>query len=68
MSEVYGQVTGRKRWIIVIVGAISGVIVALMFTVFGQQPFTPIDLAVGAVIGGLLGLSASLGEKRRARR
>lgn len=65
--DVYGYLTGRKRLAITIVGALSGLAVAVMFALFAQRAITPIELAAGAVIGGLLGLSASLGEVRRKR-
>lgn len=65
--EIYGHMTGRRRLIIVIVGAISGAIVAVMFAWFARHPVQPIDLIVGVIIGGVLGLSASLGEAKRKR-
>jgi hypothetical protein len=65
--DVYGHLTGRKRLAIVILGAISGAIVAVMFAFFAGRSVNPIELVVGAVLGGLLGLSASLGEVRRKR-
>jgi phosphate/sulfate permease len=65
--EVYGRMTGRKRLIVVIVGAVSGAIVAVMFAWFAHRPVQPLDLIVGAIIGGVLGLSASLGEVKRRR-
>ena len=67
MSEIYGRLTGRKRWIIVIFGAVLGIVVDLLFAWFGSRPVGPGDLIFAAVVGGLLGLSASLGEKRRRR-
>jgi len=65
--EIYGHMTGRRRLIVVIIGAVSGAIVAVMFAWFARQPVQPIDLIVGAIIGGVLGLSASLGEVKRRR-
>ncbi len=63
--EVYGRLTGKKRLAIVLLGAVSGAIVALMFSVFSGNP-TPIwEIVLGALGGALLGLSASLGEVRR---
>jgi hypothetical protein len=41
--------------------------VAVMFAWFARHPVQPIDLIVGAIIGGVLGLSASLGEVKRRR-
>ncbi len=67
MSNIYGRLTGRKRWAIMLLGAVSGAIVAVMFAGFAQRTVAPIELIIGAVIGGLLGLSASLGEARRKR-
>ena len=67
MNETYGRMTGRKRAAILIVGAISGFIVAAMFAAFARRPVAPIELIIGTAIGGLLGLSASLGEARRKR-
>ena len=64
---MYGRMTGRKRLIVVIVGAVSGAIVAVMFAWFAHRPVQPLDLIVGAIIGGVLGLSASLGEVKRRR-
>jgi predicted membrane-bound spermidine synthase len=67
MSEVYGRLTGRKRVMIMLLGAIGGAIVAIVFALFARRSIDAIDLIVGAIIGGLLGLSASLGETRRKR-
>ncbi len=64
MSNIYGRLTGRKRWLIVVGGALSGITVAMIFAWFAGRSIGPVDLIAGAVIGGLLGLSASLGEKR----
>ena len=66
-GEIYGHLTGRKRLTIMLLGAISGVAVAIMFAFFAQRSVTTIELIIGAVIGAILGLSASLGEKRRKR-
>ncbi len=65
MNDTYGRLTGRKRWIIVIIGAVLGIVVDLLFAWFGSHPVDPGDLILAAVVGSLLGLSASLGEKRR---
>jgi hypothetical protein len=67
MSEIYGRVTGRKRLIVIVVGALSGLVVAILFSAFGQTPITPIELIIGAALGGFLGFSTSLGEARRKR-
>jgi len=67
MSNIYGRLTGRKRWAIVIIGALSGITVDLIFAWFSNRTVGPGDLILAAVIGALLGLSASLGEKRRRR-
>ena len=67
MSGFYGRLTGRKRWAIVLLGALSGITVDLIFAGFGNRAVGPSDLILAAVIGALLGLSASLGEKRRRR-
>jgi predicted membrane-bound spermidine synthase len=67
MSEVYGRLTGRKRVLIMLLGAIGGAIVALLFAIFARRSPDLIELIVGAIIGALLGLSASLGETRRKR-
>ena len=67
MSEIYGRITGRKRVAIILIGAVSGLIVTVMFAAFARQPVATIELISGAAIGGLLGLSASLGEARRKR-
>lgn len=63
----YGHLTGRKRLTIVILGAVSGISVAILFAFFARQTVNPLELIAGAIIGGLLGLSASLGEARRKR-
>ena len=65
MSNIYGRLTGRKRWAIILIGAMSGIVVDMIFAWFSGRMVGPGDLLIGAVIGGLLGLSASLGEKRR---
>ena len=67
MSEMYGKLTGRKRVLIMLLGAIGGVVVAIIFAVFARRSPDVSDLIIGAIIGALLGLSASLGEKRRKR-
>ncbi|HZY44856.1 MAG TPA: hypothetical protein VFF70_08920 [Anaerolineae bacterium] len=64
---MYGRLTGRKRVMIMLLGAIGGAIVAIVFALFARRSIVAIDLIVGAIIGGLLGLSASLGETRRKR-
>jgi len=64
-DNVYGRLTGWKRLAIVVLGAISGAVVALMFSVFSGQPTPTWELILGTLGGALLGFSASLGEKRR---
>jgi len=64
-DNTYGRLTGWKRLAIVVLGAISGAVVALMFSVFSGQPTPTWELILGTLGGALLGLSASLGEKRR---
>ena len=64
-DNVYGRLTGWKRLAIVVLGAISGAVVALMFSVFSGQPTPAWELILGTIGGALLGLSASLGEARR---
>lgn len=64
-DNVYGRLTGWKRLAIVVLGAISGAVVALMFSVFSGQPTPMWELILGTLGGALLGFSASLGEKRR---
>lgn len=64
-DNTYGRLTGWKRLAIVVLGAISGMVVALMFSVFSGQPTPAWELILGAIGGALLGLSASLGERRR---
>jgi predicted membrane-bound spermidine synthase len=66
-GEIYGRLTGRRRLTIVLLGALSGLAVAVMFAVFARQSPTLLELIAGAIIGALLGLSASLGEQRRKR-
>jgi hypothetical protein len=61
----YGRLTGWKRLALVVLGAISGAVVALMFSVFSGHPTPTWELIIGAIGGALLGLSASLGEVRR---
>ena len=67
MGEVYGKLTGRKRVMIMLLGAIGGAIVAIIFAVFAHRSPEVSELIIGAIIGALLGLSASLGETRRKR-
>jgi peptidoglycan/LPS O-acetylase OafA/YrhL len=64
-DPTYGRLTGWKRLAIVLLGAISGAAVALMFSVFSGHPTPTWELIVGTLGGALLGLSASLGEVRR---
>ena len=67
MSNIYGRLTGRRRVLIVVIGALSGITVDTIFAWFANRTVSPGDLLIGAGLGGLLGLSASLGEKRRKR-
>lgn len=67
MSEVYGRLTGRKRLMIVLIGALGGLVVAGLFALFAHRSPDLLELIGGAIIGALLGLSASLGETRRKR-
>ncbi len=64
-DPTYGRLTGWKRLAIVVLGTISGIAVALMFSVFSGHPTPTWELIIGAIGGALLGLSASLGEVRR---
>ena len=64
-DNTYGRLTGWKRLAIVVLGAISGAVVALIFSVFSGHPTPTWELILGAIGGALLGLSASLGEVRR---
>ena len=64
-DNIYGRLTGWKRLAIVVLGAISGAVVALIFSVFSGHPTPTWELVLGAFGGALLGLSASLGEVRR---
>jgi peptidoglycan/LPS O-acetylase OafA/YrhL len=64
-DNLYGRLTGWKRIALVVLGAISGAVVALMFSVFSGHPTPTWELIIGALGGALLGLSASLGEVRR---
>ncbi|HTP09098.1 MAG TPA: hypothetical protein VMP08_12660 [Anaerolineae bacterium] len=64
-DNIYGRLTGWKRLAIVVLGAISGAVVALLFSVFSGHPTPTWELLLGAIGGALLGLSASLGEVRR---
>jgi len=63
--DIYGHLTGRKRLAIIVVGAISGAIVALLFSAFSGHPAPAWEIILGTLGGALLGLSASLGEVRR---
>ena len=65
MNNIYGRLTGRRRWLIVIIGAISGITIDLIFAWFGNRTVGPGDILIAALLGAVLGLSASLGEKRR---
>lgn len=64
-DNTYGRLTGWKRLAIVALGAISGTVVALLFSIFSGQPTPTWELILGTLGGALLGLSASLGETRR---
>jgi hypothetical protein len=65
-DNIYGRLTGRRRGVIILLGALSGLVVALIFAWFAGRTMTPVDALVGIAIGAVLGLSASLGEKRRS--
>ncbi len=64
-DSTYGRLTGWKRLAIVVLGAISGAGVALLFSVFSGHPTPSWEVIIGVIGGALLGLSASLGEVRR---
>ncbi len=64
-DNLYGHLTGWKRLAIVALGAISGALVALLFSIFSGHPTPTWELIIGTIGGALLGLSASLGEARR---
>ncbi len=64
-SNVYGRLTGWKRFAIILLGAVSGALVALLFSMFSGRPTPTWEIIIGALGGALLGLSASLGEVRR---
>jgi hypothetical protein len=64
-GNIYGRLTGRKRLAIVVLGAVSGALVALLFSLFSGRPAPAWEIIIGAFGGALLGLSASLGEVRR---
>ncbi|HKZ82328.1 MAG TPA: hypothetical protein VJ793_01580 [Anaerolineae bacterium] len=66
-EKLYGHLTGRRRWAIALLGALSGLAIALLFAWFAGRSAAVAELVIGVVAGGLLGLSASLGEKRRTR-
>ena len=64
-SDIYGRLSGRKRLAIVVLGAVSGAVVALLFSVFSGRPVPAWEIILGALGGAVLGVSASLGEVRR---
>jgi hypothetical protein len=64
-DNIYGRLTGGKRLAIIVLGAISGAAVALLFSVFSGHPTPTWEVIIGLLGGALLGLSASLGEVRR---
>jgi peptidoglycan/LPS O-acetylase OafA/YrhL len=63
--DVYGHLTGWRRLAIIVLGGVSGAVVALLFSVFSGHPPPAWEIILGALGGALLGLSASLGEARR---
>lgn len=63
--DVYSRLTGWRRVAIVVLGAISGALVALLFSGFSGQPTPGWEIILGTLGGAVLGLSASLGEVRR---
>ena len=63
--DIYGHLTGKKRLAIVVLGAVSGAFVALLFSMFSGHPPPAWEIILGGVGGALLGFSASLGEVRR---
>ena len=68
MADVYGRLTGRKRLAIIVIGALTGIVVDFIFALFAGRTVGPGDVLIGIVGGGLLGLSASFGEKRRRKK
>ncbi len=64
-GDIYGRLSGWKRFAIVVLGAVSGAVVAVMFSVFSGRPAPTWEILLGAIGGAVLGLSASLGEVRR---
>ena len=64
-ENVYGRLSGWKRLAIVVLGAIAGAVVVMLFSIFSGQPAPVWEVLVGIAGGAVLGLSASLGEVRR---
>jgi hypothetical protein len=63
--NLYGHLTGWRRLAIIVLGAVSGVAVAFLFSIFSGHLPPAWEVILGALGGALLGLSASLGEVRR---
>lgn len=64
-SNLYGHLTGWRRLTIIVLGAVSGAVVTLLFSIFSGHPPPAWEIILGTLGGALLGLSASLGETRR---
>ena len=64
-DETAGRLTGRKRWALILLGAVSGVFVAWLFSGFSGHVVSAAEIILGALGGAFLGWSASLGEARR---
>ena len=58
-DNTYGRLTGWKRLALVVLCAISGAVVALMFSVFSGHPTPTWELIIGAIGVVLPGLSAA---------
>jgi hypothetical protein len=63
--DIDGHLTGWRRLAIIALGAVSGAIVAWLFSMFSAHPTPTWEIVLGTLGGALLGLSASLGEVRR---
>jgi len=48
-DNIYSRLTGWKRVAIVVLGAVSGAVVALMFSVFSGQPTPMWELILGTL-------------------
>lgn len=66
MSVQY-KASGLQRIGLIIAGAVTGVVIDTAFALVGNRAINAGDVIIAAIIGALLGLWISFGERKRKR-